>query len=185
MIRFYPAAPRLIDLIILSWLVQMLFLHKFLFKNTHTHTHTLSLKRKTNLSLSQVVCLYDRHLLVVRSVPWSLVRKKKIQDFQICSSLISLNAVCACLPEWMKRNSNLAPSKSLLLWGFFGYEGGRQRDPFLEGTDYLGGLVSLMLMMRYNFKTLHSYSYMVHTYIITIFEKHCYRTFELGSSINP
>lgn len=33
-------------------------------------------------------------------------------------------------------------------------------------------LVSLMLMTRYNFKTSHSYAYMVHTYIISIFTKH-------------
>ena len=52
-IRFYPAAPRWIDLIILSWLVQMLFLHKFLFKNS------LFLKRKTYLSPSYVACLDD------------------------------------------------------------------------------------------------------------------------------
>lgn len=32
-------------------------------------------------------------------------------------------------------------------------------------------LVSLMLMTRYNFKTSHSYVYMVHTYIISIFTK--------------
>lgn len=49
--------------------------------------------------------------------------KKQIifRDFWI--QLTSFNAVCACLSERMKRNSNLAPSKSLLLWGLFGCKG--------------------------------------------------------------
>lgn len=124
---FYPAAPRLIDLIILSWLVQILFLRKFLLKKNpklffYKNQPTNQPNKKTPKPFPSGLPWW--HLLVGWSVPWSRVRKKKIlfRDFWI-RSLISLNAVCACLWERMKRNSNLAPSKSLLLWGFFGCEG--------------------------------------------------------------
>lgn len=75
--------------------------------------------------------------------------------------------------EKVKRNSNLPPSKSFLLWGFFRGEGdGKEILLRRYRISIQELLVSLMLTTRYNFKTSHSYAYMVHTYIISMFTKH-------------